>query len=133
MKPSAAGKGEDRLADRRAMLTHQRGAGVKFLGIEDNHRPAIRGAAAQVSPVESALEAGTVKGNVILTEPLKALAKYRAEKITTCLRIGGGEFDIVDLVMLRRENFVHGGHPQGCVQAPSTSHHLRWRIGRPVR
>ena len=109
MEPAATGEGEDRLADAGPVRRDQRKAGVKVIAVEDYHRAAFTGAASQISAVNPALQTGAVKGDIVRTIPFKAPAEDSAKEITACLRVCRGKLDIVDLVVLRFENVMHGG------------------------
>ncbi len=95
MKAAAAGEVENGLGDDPAGIGHGVEAGFEIVAIENDQRPGRRclGVA-----LEAAVEPGIVEGGIgraIIAEgPAESLAVERFQRS----EIGGGEFDIVDVV-----------------------------------
>ena len=80
------------------MLPEKPFRGGKVGAVEHDQRTAHIRATGQVGGIDSALKAGPVKGK-ISAKFLELPAECRREKGACRGRVGGCEFDIVDLVM----------------------------------
>ena len=82
------------------MGRNQRFARLKVAAVENDQGAAVGRPARHVGAMDTTLEPGAAKGDIVGTKPFKPLAKRSLEKSANGLRAHRGNLDIVDHVML---------------------------------
>jgi len=93
-------EGKGRLYDAIPVGQNQRFARLKVAAVEHDQGTTVDRPARHVGAMDTNLQPGAAKGDIVGTKPFEPLAKLSLEKNAHGLRVHRGNFDVIDHMML---------------------------------